>query len=81
MHAWTWAQVQAVVIGSGRPLSPMPLWMSGRRRRGLSAVEQAEDLTCDVALEAADHLFTSTEVVYGVTGIDVTSLPKYGVSP
>jgi hypothetical protein len=25
--------------------------------------------------------FTSTEVVYGVTGTDVTVLPGYGVSP
>ena len=25
--------------------------------------------------------FTSTEVVYGVTGSDVTVLPEYGVSP
>jgi hypothetical protein len=25
--------------------------------------------------------FTSTEVVYGVTGTDVTVLPDYGVSP
>ena len=25
--------------------------------------------------------FTSTEVVYGVTGTDVTGLPEYGVSP
>ena len=25
--------------------------------------------------------FTSTEVVYGVTGTDVTALPEYGVSP
>ena len=25
--------------------------------------------------------FTSTEVVYGVTGTDVTVLPEYGVSP
>jgi hypothetical protein len=26
-------------------------------------------------------LFTSTEVVYGVTGTDVSGLPEYGVSP
>lgn len=26
-------------------------------------------------------LFKSTEVVYGVTGTDVTELPEYGVSP
>jgi hypothetical protein len=26
-------------------------------------------------------LFTSTEVVYGVTDPDVTGLPEYGVSP
>jgi hypothetical protein len=25
--------------------------------------------------------FTSTEVVYGVTGTEVTELPEYGVSP
>lgn len=25
--------------------------------------------------------FTSTEVVYGVTGTDVSVLPEYGVSP
>jgi hypothetical protein len=25
--------------------------------------------------------FTSTEVVYGVTGTGVTELPEYGVSP
>jgi hypothetical protein len=27
------------------------------------------------------YMFTSTEVVYGVTGTDVTELPEYGVSP
>jgi hypothetical protein len=26
-------------------------------------------------------LFTSTEVVYGLTGTEVTELPEYGVSP
>jgi hypothetical protein len=26
-------------------------------------------------------VFTSTGVVYGVTGTDVTALPEYGVSP
>jgi len=25
--------------------------------------------------------FTSTEVVYGLTGTEVTELPEYGVSP
>jgi hypothetical protein len=25
--------------------------------------------------------FTSTDVVYGVTGTEVTELPEYGVSP
>ena len=29
----------------------------------------------------AARTFTSTEVVYGVTGTDVTRLPEYGVSP
>jgi hypothetical protein len=29
----------------------------------------------------ASHEFTSTEVVYGVTGTDVTVLPESGVSP
>jgi len=29
----------------------------------------------------APRPFTSTEVVYGVTGTDVTVLPEYGVSP
>jgi hypothetical protein len=29
----------------------------------------------------AATMFTSTEVVYGVTGTDVTELPEYGVSP
>ena len=28
-----------------------------------------------------DLPFTSTEVVYGVTGTEVTELPEYGVSP
>jgi hypothetical protein len=27
------------------------------------------------------YWFTSTEVVYGVTGTDVTVLPEFGVSP
>ena len=27
------------------------------------------------------QVFTSTEVVYGVTGTEVTELPEYGVSP
>ena len=27
------------------------------------------------------NTFTSTEVVYGVTGTEVTELPEYGVSP
>ena len=30
---------------------------------------------------AGKTTFTSTEVVYGVTGTDVTVLPEYGVSP
>ena len=35
-----------------------------------------------VILYAARHTgFTSTEVVYGVTGTEVTELPEYGVSP
>ena len=36
-----------------------------------------------VKLKRVDHpiSFTSTEVVYGVTGTDVTVLPEYGVSP
>ncbi len=33
----------------------------------------------EMAVQAA--WFTSTEVVYGVTGTDVTELPEYGVSP
>jgi len=28
-----------------------------------------------------ERWFTSTEVVYGVTGTEVTRLPEYGVSP
>ena len=31
-------------------------------------------------VQVADK-FTSTEVVYGVTGTDVTVFPEYGVSP
>jgi len=33
------------------------------------------------ALDSPGRPFTSTEVVYGVTGTDVTELPEYGVSP
>ena len=32
-------------------------------------------------LEETPAEFTSTEVVYGVTGTEVTELPEYGVSP
>jgi hypothetical protein len=32
-------------------------------------------------LHPGSDLFTSPEVVYGVTGADVTGLPEYGVSP
>jgi hypothetical protein len=32
-------------------------------------------------LEVPLVVFTSTEVVYGVTGTEVTELPEYGVSP
>src|SRR5580693_1827253 len=32
-------------------------------------------------LDRVWHRFTSTEVVYGVTGTDVSGLPEYGVSP
>ena len=39
------------------------------------AVPGAEGAPADVML------FTSTEVVYGVTGTDVSELPEYGVSP
>jgi hypothetical protein len=35
---------------------------------------------CDAA-SLAFQKFTSTEVVYGVTGTEVTELPEYGVSP
>ena len=31
--------------------------------------------------EQLEAEFTSTEVVYGVTGTGVTGLPEYGVSP
>jgi hypothetical protein len=34
-----------------------------------------------VLLRFGEEVFTSTEVVYGVTGTDVTVLPEYGVSP
>jgi hypothetical protein len=34
-----------------------------------------------VKLQTMAAGFTSTEVVYGVTGTDVTRLPEYGVSP
>ena len=32
-------------------------------------------------MQQQESEFTSTEVVYGVTGTDVTELPEYGVSP
>jgi hypothetical protein len=34
-----------------------------------------------LSLTRFDGSFTSTEVVYGVTGTDVTQLPECGVSP
>ena len=37
--------------------------------------------TGDGMFVAPADMFTSTEVVYGVTGTDVTRLPEYGVSP
>jgi hypothetical protein len=33
------------------------------------------------ATPGGSRAFTSTEVVYGVTGTEVTGLPEYGVSP
>ena len=59
--------------GGGRP-----------RRAGTEALGQRLDTA-----RTGDHLpgagiaprFTSTEVVYGVTGTGVTELPEYGVSP
>ena len=67
----------------------------GQRRLVISsdfyAVYQSADRKADslVKLYCWAHLrrhvirarFTSTEVVYGVTGTEVTELPEYGVSP
>jgi len=50
----------------------------------IDAAEQAQQLTAGITvsqLETDRQRFTSTEVVYGVTGTDVTVLPEYGVSP
>jgi hypothetical protein len=49
------------------------------------AINWVSRLGCDTSLPSwscgFDSRFTSTEVVYGVTGTDVTELPEYGVSP
>ena len=37
--------------------------------------------SCRVCAGVSMVEFTSTEVVYGVTGTEVTELPEYGVSP
>jgi len=37
--------------------------------------------TAQSKAQACGWPFTSTEVVYGVTGTGVTELPEYGVSP
>jgi hypothetical protein len=42
-------------------------------------IDQVESLAARIADAVA--VFTSAEVVYGVTGIDVTVLPEYGVLP
>ena len=36
---------------------------------------------CQTCCQDGGQPFTSTEVVYGVTGTDVSVLPVYGVSP
>jgi hypothetical protein len=47
------------------------------RKRGLRSRQHFSATKILVPLRQ----FTSTEVVYGVTGTDVTELPEYGVSP
>ena len=72
-----------------RDLAPgWPCWPQGQKAiatpdgNGLGLFEEALAIPCvdrfpfDLA-----RMFTSTEVVYGVTGTDVTVLPEYGVSP
>src|SRR5512133_915486 len=50
---------QVASIASGKPVSPMPLWMSSGGRLccdGWGGAEESEDLAGDVAFEAADYL-------------------------
>jgi hypothetical protein len=53
-----------------------------RRGQTVQHVGQVSDfLSVAGAVNREVCRFTSTEVVYGVTGTDVTRLPEYGVSP
>jgi hypothetical protein len=56
-----------------------PVRASDRDLRALAAIvsQDRPDLSDGKGLPP----FTSTEVVYGLTGTDVTVLPGYGVSP
>jgi len=58
----------------------------GRQRTSTDGLSQATHAAALVARAASwlrdeEAEFTSTEVVYGLTGTEVTELPEYGVSP
>src|SRR5262249_6832224 len=65
---WTMACGHTFSTTSGRPFSPMPLWMSSDRRRGLGG-EQGVDLAGDVALKTADGFAAS--FAFGQTALQV----------
>lgn len=55
------ASGQVTAIASGNPVSPIPLWMSSREcghdtGRGDGVLDDAEQLSGDVALQTADDL-------------------------
>jgi hypothetical protein len=57
-----------------------PSHANSHRHRGIQELAIGVHLTCSAWKTTAGE-FTSTEVVYGVTGTDVTELPECGVSP
>jgi hypothetical protein len=72
-------------IAHEAPLEPrMRLQMTGRIKVGLwlpFTAQQDCDGSSFIWRAQVPRQFTSTEVVYGLTGTEVTELPEYGVSP
>ena len=73
-----------VEVRDGGANSAISLVLPGDLSLGAHAPAPAQRnprLPCRLRLQPREAAFTSTEVVYGVTGTEVTRLPEYGVSP